>query len=90
MDLNTHRRHPASRDVDQSVTNTDLLADLLVALGGDEHLHAGLVHVVDVGPVSLDLGVFYATGQAVNGACRPGESVQALIPAGKDFYFTAD
>lgn len=49
-----------------------LLADLLVALRGDEHLDTGLVHIVDVGPVSLDLGVFYAAGQAVNGPCRPG------------------
>lgn len=49
-----------------------LLADLLVALRGDEHLDAGLIHIVDVGPVSLDLGVFNAAGQAVNGPCRPG------------------
>ena len=48
-----------------------LLADLLVALGGDEHLDTGLVHVVDVGPVRLDLGVLDVTGQAVNGPCRP-------------------
>lgn len=67
--------------------NTHSLADLLVALRGDEHLDAGLVHVVDVGPVSLDLGVFYATGQAVNGTRRPGENTQALISAERDNYF---
>lgn len=50
-----------------------LLADLLVAMRGDEHLHAGLVHVVDVGPVSLDLRVFDPAGQAVDGPGRPGE-----------------
>lgn len=50
-----------------------LLADLLVALRSDEHLDAGLIHIVDVGPVSLDLGVFYAAGQAVDGPRRPGD-----------------
>lgn len=50
-----------------------LLADLLVALRGDEHLDAGLVHIVDIGPVSLDLGVFDAAGQAVDGPRRPGD-----------------
>lgn len=49
-----------------------LLADLLVALRGDEHLDTGLVHVVDVGPVGLDLGVFDPTCQAVDGPRRPG------------------
>lgn len=50
-----------------------LLADLFIALRGDEHLDAGLIHIVDVGPVSLDLGVFYAAGQAVDGPCCPGD-----------------
>lgn len=50
-----------------------LLADLLVALRGDEHLDTGLVHIVDVWPMSLDLGVFYAAGQAVDGPCCPGD-----------------
>lgn len=47
------------------------LADLLVALRGDEHLDAGLVHVVDVGPVSLDLRVLDAAGQTVDGPRSP-------------------
>lgn len=80
------------RSINQSINqsnNIHLLADLLIALRGDEHFNAGLVHVVDVGPVSLDLGVFYATGQAVDGTCRPGENTQPLISAEKDIYFTS-
>ncbi len=50
-----------------------LLADLLVALRGDEHLDAGLIHIIDIGPVSLDLGVFYTAGQAVDGPRCPGD-----------------
>lgn len=50
-----------------------LLADLLVAMRGDEHLHTGLINVVDVGPVSLDLRVFDPAGQAVDGPCCPDE-----------------
>lgn len=67
------------RELNQSISKSDVLADLLVALRGDEHLHAGLVHIVDVGPVSLDLGVFYATGQAVDGACSPDEEKKNLF-----------
>ncbi len=48
-----------------------ILADLLVSLRGDEHFDAGLVHIVDVGPVSLDLRVLDTTGQTVNGPRRP-------------------
>lgn len=70
-----------SSEMNQSIRNIHLLADLLIALGGYEHLDAGLVDIVDVGPVSLDLGVFYATGQAVNGPCSPEENKQPLIAA---------
>lgn len=75
--------------MNQAIGNVLLLADLLIALRGDEHLNAGLVHVVDVGPVSLDLRVLYATGQAVNGTCRPGANIQPLISAEKGIYFTS-
>lgn len=53
-------------------SSSDLLADLLIALRGDEDLNAGLIHIVDVRPVSLDLGVFNSAGQAVDGPCCPG------------------
>lgn len=70
-----------SSEINRSISNIHLLADLLIALRSYEHLNAGLVDIVDVGPVSLDLGVFYATGQGVNGPRRPEENIQPLIPA---------
>lgn len=70
-----------SCEISHSISNIHLLADLLIALRGYEHLNAGLVDIVDVRPVSLDLGVFYATGQAVNGPRRPEENIQPLIAA---------
>lgn len=59
--------------------SSHLLADLLVALRGDEHLDAGLVHIVDVGPVSLDLWVLDAAGQAVDGPRRPGDRKNDIL-----------
>lgn len=50
-----------------------LLADLLVTLRGDEHLDARLIHIIDVGPVGLDLRVFDAAGQGVYCPCRPSD-----------------
>lgn len=47
------------------------LADLLVALRSDEHLDTGLVHVIDVGPVGLNLRVLDAAGQTVDGPRSP-------------------
>lgn len=70
-----------SSEINRSIRSIHLLADLLIALRGYEHLDAGLVDIVDVGPVSLDLGVFYATGQAVNGPRRPEENIQPPIAA---------
>lgn len=84
IDLDTHRKDDSSCWTNQSINNIHLLADLLITLRGDEHLNAGLVHIVDVGPVSLDLGVFYATGQAVNGPCRPEENTQPPLSAKKE------
>lgn len=54
------------------------LADLFVALRGDEHLDTGLVHVVDVGPVGLNLRVLDAAGQAVDGPRGPATHHQGL------------
>jgi len=59
-----------------------LLADLLIALRGDEHLDTGLIHVVDIGPVSLDLGVFNPTGQAINGPCSSVDHKHKIVTAG--------
>lgn len=73
------------RPISRSNRASDLLADLLVALRGDQHLHAGLVHVVDVGPVSLGLGVLDATGQAVDGPRRPAETTAAVEVGGKPY-----
>lgn len=82
---------PESRNIRQMnrvLTGTNeadhLLADLLVALRGDEHLDARLVHVVDVRPVSLDLGVLDAAGQAVDGPSRPGQSERFCQPGSDD------
>lgn len=78
---NLMARQPAASKRSFVLSFRHLLADLLVALRGDQHFDAGLVHVVNVGPVGLNLRIFDAAGQAVNSACGPDKCTKVVYSA---------
>uniref|UniRef100_A0A0E9WB28 Uncharacterized protein n=1 Tax=Anguilla anguilla TaxID=7936 RepID=A0A0E9WB28_ANGAN len=69
--------HPYLLNTDVQL-QLDRFADLLITLRGNQHLDTRLVHIIDVGPMSLDLRILYATGQAIDCPCSPASEKDVL------------